>query len=370
MSINMPVLQLAFENAEKSILGRAKQGVAAVLIRDSKCTGLHVLADETAIPTAMGKANQDYVSQAFVGSKSGKPSKVVVIGCGTDQTLPQALAALAGTQVNYLAGPADMTEDEVTQLKDWAIKYRETDPTIFVVLPNCAADNRGIINYTSTVTAGGKTYAPGAYCARIAGILAGLSTTNSATSVVLDEVTGVNPLATETLSEREAQNQAINAGQLIVYYDGIKAKIARGVNSYVTLKDGETDQLRKIKPTEAEALVHYYTDLAIADGYQGKCNNDYNDKCILMEFLRGLLKDLQAQGLFSTDIEVGAEIDVAAQREYLGANGVNITDMTDQEIKRANTATWVFWKGYGDFADCMEDFKGRFIRGGAATESE
>lgn len=372
MSIYMPALRLAFENAKKSILGNAKQGVAAVLIRDSKCTGLYTLTDADDIPSSMGKANAAYVAQAFTGSAAGTPKKVVVLGCGTGEndTLTGTLELLAGVQVNYLAGPPDMTEDEVTAVKAWVQAYREAVPTLFAVLPNCAADDRGIINYTSTATAGGTTYAPGGYCARLAGILAGLPVTYSATSVTLEEVTAVASIATEDLTEKEARNAAIDAGQLIIYWDGTKAKIARGVNSYVSLSEDEDEQLRKIKPTEGEALVHYYTDLAIADGYQGKSNNSYDDKCVLIEVLRELLVDLQTQGIFTSNSEVGAEIDVAAQKEYLGTNGVNVTDMSDSEIKRADTGSWVFWRGYGQFADCMEDFLGTFVRGGSATDSE
>lgn len=365
--INMPVLRLAFQDAEKAILTRAKKGVAAVMVRDTKCTGLHILSDQENIPSALSAANQKYIKRAFVGSKAGKPSKVAVVCCGTDESLTSALNALVGTQVDYLAGLEEMTTEEVAEVQAWVLKTRETDPTLFAVLPECAADDRGIINYTSTVDVGKDTFGPGEYCSRIAGVLAGLPTTASATCVVLEEVTGVKALATEDKTEKEARNDAIDAGQLIVVYDGVKAKIARGVNSYVTLKAGEDDQLRKIKPTEAEGLVNYYSNLAIEDGYQGKSTNNYDDKCVLMEELRQLYIRLQAQGLFTADAPVGVEINVAKQRKYLQDNGVDTTNMSDQEVKRADTKSWVFWRGYGTFADCMEDFDGVFVRGGTAT---
>jgi len=64
--------------------------------------------------------------------------------------------------------------------------------TFKAVLPNVAADYEGVINFsTDKVTVQGKVYSTSEYCTRIAGILAGLSLSRSATYLVLNEVEAI-----------------------------------------------------------------------------------------------------------------------------------------------------------------------------------
>lgn len=380
MNIGLPKLRLIFEDAATALLTRAKKGVVGVMVRDTKAMGVYTMTDAGQIPSTLGEANRAYVTRAFAGSGVGRATKVVLVvfttepakGAGADDpapTIDTALLLLNGKNIDYLSAPHDATEAEIEKVKDFVVKYREKNPTLQAVLPNCAADNRGIINYTSTVTVGQKTLAPAEYCSRIAGALAGLPTTASSTNLTLDEVTAVESIATADTTEETAQNAAIGRGQLIVIHDGTKAVIARGVNSYVTLKSGEKDALKKIKVTEGEGLVDYYTKQAIEQGYKGLKINSYDNRSLLIVELRVMYKKLEQQGIFLPGTS-GAEIDIEAQRAYLESNGVDTTDMDDQAVKTyEDLGTNVFWRGFGRFADCMEDFEGRFVRGGSALDA-
>lgn len=69
------------------------------------------------------------------------------------------------------------------------------------VLPDTAADDEGVVNFTASgIQAGGETYTAAQYAGRIAGILAGTPADCSATYAALSEVTGAaaveNPDAT------------------------------------------------------------------------------------------------------------------------------------------------------------------------------
>lgn len=375
--IGLPTMRLIFENATDALLTRAKKGIVGVMVRDTKPMGVYTLTDAKQIPSDLGEANKEYVTRAFAGSGLGRATKVVLVVFSTTAaakdaeatTIANALPLLNGKSIDYLAGPHDATAAEVAAIKDFVLAYREKNPTLQAVLPNCAADDRGIINYTSTVHVGEKVLSPAQYCSRIAGALAGIPTTSSCTNLRLEEVTAVESIATADKTEEAAQNAAIAAGQLIVIHDGTKAVIARGVNSYVTLKDGEKDALKKIKVTEGEGLVSYYSNQAIDEAWKGIKINSYDNRALLIVELRLMYKKLEQQGIFLPNTS-GAEIDVDAQRKYMENKKVDTSNMDDQAVKTyEDLDTHVFWRGYGIFADTMEDFEGRFVRGGSASEA-
>ncbi len=373
-NIGLPKIRLAFEQAAKDIFTRAKKGTVGVVVKDTKAAGVYTVRDETDIPSQLGETNRAYALRALIGSDLGKPNSMLLIvydGTGDEgQTaLKAALGGLTGQEVDYLAAPHDATEAELTAVKDFVLAYRKRNPTLAAVLPKVAADDRGIINYTSEAAVGAETFTPAQYCSRIAGVFAGVPTTASATNLTLSEVTAVKALAAAEQTEEEAQSAAIGRGELILTCDGIRCKIARAVNSYVSLKADETTAMCKVKITEAEGLVSYRTGQVIDQEWLGRVVNSYDNRCLLIVELQLMFQSLEQQGLFLPGT-TGAEIDIQAQRTYMEDNGVNCAEMTDQEIKQyEDLGEHVFWRAYGKFADVMEDFDGRFVRGGQALDS-
>lgn len=363
-NIGLPKIRVVFERAAQNIMGRAKKGVVGVIVRDTKAAGVYELTDATQIPAALGEANKEYITRGFAGSAVGKPSKLVLVvystakptGAEVAPTIADALPLLNGKGVDYLAGPHDATEAEVAAIQAFVANYRIKNPTLQAVLPGCAANDRGIINFTSTAYVGSKEFAPAQLCSRIAGAIAGLPSSVSATNLQLEEITAVKSIATETLTEELAQEAAINAGELILVHDGVDCRIARGVNSLTgNVPDGE----KKIKVTEAEGLLDYYSKAAIREGYQGKMVNSYDNRCLLVVEFQNLFAELARQGLLLPNTS-GAEIDVDAVRTYLGTAAADMDD--DQVRQYENLGDNVFILGWGTFADTMENFNIRFAR--------
>lgn len=363
-NIGLPKIRVVFERAAQNIMGRAKKGVVGVVVRDTKAMGVYELTDATQIPAGLGEANKEYITRGFAGSALGKPSKLVLLvystqkptGAETAPTIADALPLLNGKGVDYLAGPHDMTEAEAEALRAFVVNYRVKNPTMQAVLPNCAASDRGVINFTSTAYVGSKEFSPAQMCSRIAGAIAGLPSSVSATNLQLEEITAVKSIATAELTEELAQEAAINAGQLILVHDGVDCRIARGVNSLTgNVPDGE----KKIKVTEAEGLLDYYTKAAIREGYMGKKVNSYDNRCLLVVELQNMYAELERQGLLLPNTS-GAEIDVDAVRAYLGAAAADMDD--DQARQYENLGDNVFLRAWGTFADTMENFDIRFSR--------
>ena len=258
-TIGLPSLTITFQAAAQQAANRSKKGYVGVFVRDAKAQGVHQLSSAALIPTELGQENQNYIRRAFTGSDRGGPSKVVavVIATGTEDTtaLEAGLKSIEGLTLDYLAGPPDATAAELTALEKWVKDRRAAYFTEKLVEPNAAKapDDMGIIDFAETdgaIAEGAATYTAGQYASRIAGVLAGIPAGMSATYAPLMELTAVTPRSTQ---EQEA---AIKAGKLILIHDGVKAKIARGVNSLTTIPATGKADWSKIKIVEGMDTPH------------------------------------------------------------------------------------------------------------------
>ena len=213
--LTMPTLTILFQQRAQTAIARSQKGVAALILRDALTAGeAWSLTSTGQIPEKLGKENQNAIRRVFKGGVN-PPRKVLVYCLGAEDTLeaeaaPQAedgekpggteearpgsgAAALRwlGTQrFDYLAGPADLSEAEAAVIQEWIIQKREDDHVIFkAVLPGCAADSEGVVNFTASgIQVGGDVFDAAAYCGRVAGLIAGTPMKQAVTYAALPEV--------------------------------------------------------------------------------------------------------------------------------------------------------------------------------------
>lgn len=360
MGFGVPVLTLDFVTAAREVAQRIKSGVVALIVRDAGVkTGLYTVADPVDIPEGMGTANEAYIAQALEGGIN-RPQKVLVAVIGAADDLVTKGAAMLTTQdFDYLAGPPDIKAEEKPKLVTWLKKLRETFCIGKVVLPDYAADDVCAINFSaSNILVGDKKLGAGDYCSRIAGLLASTPTAYSATCAQLPEVLGVDPVADPAA--------AVDAGKLILTYDGRVTRLSRAVNSRTTLGPGEREIMRKIKIVEALDLIRVNARRLVESKYQGMGPNDYDHKMLLVAELEGFMRTLESEGLVLKSTGF-AMLDLEAQRAWLKEQGVDVASMSNEEILRADTGSKVFFRLGGVLADAMEDFIGVFVVGGNAA---
>ncbi len=116
-------------------------------------------------------------------------------------------------------------------------------------------------------------------------------------------------------------------------------KLGRGVNS-LTTTTGRSDVWRKIKIVELLDLLQWDLRLAIQDNYIGKYQNSYDNKLLLITAVKLYLQSLAKDGLIEEDFS--CDIDVEEQDAYLQSVGTATAELTEQEIREANTGTYVF----------------------------
>ena len=171
------------------------------------------------------------------------------------------------------------------------------------------------------------------YCGRVAGLIAGTPMKQSVTYAALPEAEDIDRLS--ALEEDEA----VGRGELILTHDGEKVKFGRGVNS-LTTTTGRSEVWRKIKIVELLDLLQWDLRLAIQDNYIGKFQNTYDNKLLLITSVKLYLQALAKDGLIESDLV--CDIDVEEQDAYLQSVGVATAEMTEQQIREANTGTYVF----------------------------
>lgn len=353
--MGLPSVSIIFQSKAIKAIERGTVGTLALVLKDASVSSLteYILTDIADIPDTLSATNQTYLEQAFVGTP--KEIKAIVIpSTATDYN--DALNYLETIKFNVLAIPG-IADADATTVATWVKSMRDTkERKIIAVLPDEAADHEGVVNFcvedgTGTageVTVGSESYTASEYSARIAGLIAGLPLTVAPTYQVLSEVTDV-PHLTKTEADTK-----IDAGKFILYHDGEKVKVARGVTSLVTTTETKGEDWKKIKLVRILDMIYTDVKSTIEDEYIGKVQNSYENKLLLCAAINAYFEVLEQERVLDPG-KNRCEINVAAQKTYLKSIGVDVDNMTEQQIKEANTRDQVFLIATVRPLDAIED---------------
>lgn len=349
--MGLPNINIEFKTTAAAAVKRSQKGIVAIILKDAApaAQGMHALTNTTQIPPALGTLNKDYIQRAFLGYVHPPRKVLVYVLPDTAENLAAALSSLATQSFDYVAGPPDCTAEEAIEIASWVAAQRAAGLTPKAVLPHKAEDSEGIINFTTAgIKVGEDTYDASGYCSRIAGLIAGTPMTISCTYAPLPEITDVARLA------KGDMDTAIDHGEFIVFHDGEKVKVGRGVNSLQTTTPNKGEVFKKIKIVEAVDMIRNDIKMTAQDNYIGKYANSYDNKCLLITAISGYFAQLELEGILQAgSSSVG--IDIEAQEAYLQAAGVDTSALSEQEIKEANTGDKVYLKASIKILDAIED---------------
>ncbi|HOQ15114.1 MAG TPA: phage tail sheath C-terminal domain-containing protein, partial [Bacillota bacterium] len=258
-----------------------------------------------------------------------------------------ALEYFETVKFDYLVGAPDITETFAGDIALWVEEEREKGHKVKAVLPAYDADSEAVVNFATTgIKVGSASVTTAAFCSRIAGLIVGTPITQSVTYAAVPEVTSVASL---TKTELDSQ---IDAGEFLLFHDGEKVKVARGVTSLATTS-GKIAAMKKIKIVEAMDMMENDIKTTCEDVYIGKFPNSYDNKCILMASIKSYLQSLETEGILQAG-KSDVSIDLDAQRQYLASKGVDESNMTEQELKEYNTDDKVFLQATVKILDAIE----------------
>lgn len=408
--MNAPEINIKFIEAGNSAPTRVEKGIVLLLINEIikvPLTNPLTILDKNDIPDALSDINKDFIKLALKGYDGEAPKKIIVYSTNiapvvteselNDMTteailelakkynydltshtkdtakntvitdflakqtaaevdIENVLKAVSKIKFTYMAYPEGSAEN-YGKIKEWVIEQRENTRKVKAVLPNTAGDNEGIINYTNNINTVAEmvkngtedvivetTYTAAQFTARIAGLLAAVPNSYSATYATLGEVVSCD--------EVEDRDKAVSEGKFFIFHDGEKIKTCRAVNSLQTTTKEKGEDFKKIRLVHIMDTINNDIETLVEDEYLGKYPNTYDNKCILISAIDEYLRQLENKGMINSHT---IDIDVAAQKEYLKEKGVDVSEMTDDEIKQALTGTNVFLAGTVELLDAIED---------------
>lgn len=347
--MGLPQINIIFKTKGLTAIKRSARGIVACILKDDTPGGNEINVYESIIDidfTHFTKRNYDYLKLIYEGS----PSKVIVVKIPVEtQSYNATLKKLRDLKWNYLTIPK-IAQADVLLVSTWIKEERDENKKTFkAVLPNYVADHEGIINFTNDniLTIHSDTaFDTSEYCARIAGLMAGLSLARSSTYFVLPDIISADV--------PDDPDKRIDAGELIIVFDTEKYKIGRGVNSLTSLTTEKGSEFTKIKIIEGKDLYQDDIRSTFEDYYVGKIRNDYDNKQAFIAAVNNYHKELEGD-ILDKGFKNIAMIDVEAQRRYLIGKGVDVTVMDETQIAQYNTGSHVFVVSNIKFVDAMED---------------
>lgn len=345
-----PKINIIFKSVGASVVKRGDRGIVYVILKDAAAqAGIYKMNTVADVPADLSDYNKKQLGLVFRGGVNAPKQVIAYVQDTATANYNDALKYAETVKFNYLVVPgisqadADTVGAAVKGMRD------SLGRKVKAVLPKMAGDSDAVVNFTTdNIEVGEETFATKDYASRIAGILAGTPLVTSATFQVLPEVTGV-----PRLTEAEAGTK-IAAGELILFHDGEKVKIARGVNSLVTTTQDKGDQFKKIKIVDTLDMIHDDIKRTAEDNYIGKVPNSYENKLLLINAINAYFEQLEVEGILDRG-KNKCQIDVQAQASYLKVIGMNADEMSEAEIKAANTRDKVFLTAVVKPLDAMED---------------
>lgn len=322
--MGLPEINITFASKGQTAIQRSARGIVACILRDNTEGG----AAET-VYTSLADVDYTHWTQrnyAYLRMiLEGGPSKVLVLRVAEDaEDYTAALKTLKSRVWNYLTIPA-LTTDQTAPVVAWIKQARDSDhKTYKAVLADTAAE----------------------YCARIAGILAGLPLSRSSTYYELTDVTSA--------AVPDDPDERIDKGELVIIDDNGAYKIGRGINSLTSYTEDKSEDWSKIKIVEGVDLYRDDISATFAGQYVGKVVNNYDHKQALVAAIDNYHKQL-AGDVLDPDYDCTVAVDIDAQRAYLEAHGINTSEMEDIDIATANTGSTVYLVCSVKFVDAMED---------------
>ena len=103
--MGLPELTFTLKKAAETVSTRISRGAVALILRDAKANGVHVVCQESDIPTTLGADNIAYIKRTLMGYIN-RPSAVYVSVVPAAGTIAAGFSALAAYTYDYIAGPS------------------------------------------------------------------------------------------------------------------------------------------------------------------------------------------------------------------------------------------------------------------------
>lgn len=349
IEMGLPAISIIFKEAGIYRIRRGSQGVVALILKDEADVAPQMLRNITEIPKELSDFNRDQLEKTFLGYQTPPRGVYIYVQNKETESYDEALDFLEAQAWDWLAIP-EIEEENALKIATWIKQLRDQEhKKVKAVLPNTAADHEGIVNFTTDeIKVGERVYTTAEYCARIAGLICGTPLKIASTFAPLPEVDSIKYM------KRDDVQKAIDKGEFVLFNDGQKIKVARGVNSFVTTMKDKLDSFKKIKIVEAMDLIHDDIKRTAEDHYIGKYPNTYDNKCLLIVAIQSYFEGLEIDEIVALG-QTNVSLNLVKQINFLRGKGVNVENLTVKQLKESDTGSHVFLQAKTKILDAIED---------------
>ena len=325
--MGLPVIEINFKQKAGSIIERSARGIACVIVRDdtNSTAGYKRYKYETDIKTT------DYSVDNLAAIK--RCFLVAVNEVIVDDQQPLA---------NYIR-----TKNSNSKGK----KY------IAVVNGITTADSMYIINVKNakvTLADTSEIVPMVKYLPRLVSLLANLPMNRSCTYYTLTDLVDCEDVETA----EKTLDMLIDEGWLCLFNDDGDIRIARGVNSLVTITSTETEDMQKIIIVESMNMIREDIYGEYKNNYVGKYKNHYDNQCLFISAVNGYFRQLQLAEILDPEYDNHSTIDVESQRQaWLDIGRTDAADWNADKVKKMTFKSYVFLQGDIKILDATEDLK-------------
>lgn len=354
MAQTMPNIEVIFKQQAVTAIQRSERGIVCIIMNDDTELGEKVNKYTMSADVNKEEYSKDNYN-AIIASFLGVPSTVYVIKLSSEEEFSDAKKFVETINFNWLCylngnktqqdAVAAYTREKNAKSKKHKIKsvvYKATAPDDMHVV-NFTNDNVKFINNDAA-------YPVAYFVARIAGLLAGLPFTKSATYATLGEI--------ESVTEPDDLNEAIGNGEFILFNDVDEVRVGRAINSLVTLGQDVTADMQKITIVEAMDLMLEDIVTTFSNYYAGKYKNTYDNQVLFIAAINSYFRTLAYESVLDPNFQNMAGVNIEKQREDWISNGKTEAASWDElKVKNMTFRSLVNLSADVKILDAMEDLQ-------------
>lgn len=354
--MGLPSIDISFKQKAGSIIERSARGIGCVIVRDdtTDTAGYKRYKYETDIKSA------DYTAENLAAIKRCflvAVNEIIVINVPVEAEFSEATAILEMLKYNYVCA-CDGDDQQVLanyiRIKNNNSKGKKY---VAVVYNITTADSMYIINLknkTVTLADTNEVVPMVKYLPRLVSLLANLPMNQSCTYYTFTDLVECDIVETT----EKTLDMLIDEGWLCLFNDDGDIRIARGVNSLVTLTSTATADMQKIIIVESMNIIREDIYSEYKNNYIGKYKNHYDNQCLFISAVNGYFRQLQLAEILDPQYDNHASIDVDAQRQaWIDIGKSDAVDWNADKVKKMTFKTFLFLLGDVKILDAIEDLK-------------
>ena len=355
--MGQPSIDITFIQKAVTAITRSERGVACVVVLDdTRATAGYATYKYAADVPSDGftAANLAAIRRCWLCNVN----KVIVVWVPTDAEFADIQAALENISYNYVC----VCDDEMQQdLASYIVTKNANSPGkkyIAVVTGVTTADSKFVINVKNATVHDIDTDTDidmAMYLPRLTSVLANLPMNRSITYYELEDIDDVD------LSFVDVDNtidDAVDAGNLVLWIDEDKVKVGRGVNTLTTITASDTADMKKIIIVESMNMILQDIYSTFKDYYIGKYKNSYDNQCLFISAVNSYFRQLAREEILDPEYDNCSYVDVEAQREaWLAIGKTAAADWTEAEVKKMTFKSFIYLAGQVKILDAIEDLK-------------